>query len=123
MDFTIVKRQIIGEYISLYGNDRPGETWSLESCLNVFRYFYYRYRETFGTDHPNLTNATINRIILDFPYLDDENRNHDVIELEPESYQTLIDAYFMQDFDNCNYSIAHFMSGNIRMLRFYEELY
>lgn len=46
-----------------------------------------------------------------------------IYDIEPEDYPDMIDAYFRQRFENCNYSIAHFMSGNIRVLRYYEELY
>ena len=123
MAFTIVKRQIILEYVKLYGNDRYGETWSLEDCLDVFRYFYGQYLDIFEREHPRLKNKTIRDIIERFPYIEDENYIGRDYELYPDEYPTLIDAYFEQDFPDCDYSIAHFMSGRIRLLRFYEELY
>lgn len=123
MDFTIVKRQIIIEYTDLYHGDRYGESWSLEDCLDVFRYFYRRYAAIFGEDHPRLKNKTIREIIERFPSMEDENLDYTKHYLEPDEYPTLIDAYFEQDFPDCDYSIAHFMSGRIRLLRYYEELY
>lgn len=35
----------------------------------------------------------------------------------------MIDAYFETEFYDCNYRINHFFSGQIRELRFYEEIY
>lgn len=124
-DFNIVKRQVITEYVELFGNARKGDVWSLGDCLNVFRYYFIRYEQKTGQAHPHLSNETIKDIILKFPYLDaecpnDHSANYD---LEPQNYDLLIDKYFEQTFNDCNYSIAHFMSGNIRTLRFYEELY
>ena len=43
--------------------------------------------------------------------------------LEAEDYRTLIPAYFLIDFQNCDYGISHFFSGEIRMNRYYETLY
>ena len=122
MDFTIVKRQIILEYIKLYGSACPDDTWSLEACIDVFRYFYRRYEKTFGRYPPRLSNKTVRSIIQRFPYLDDSAMGR-AYDITPDEYPPLIDAYFRQDFENCNYSIAHFMAGDIRTLRFYEELY
>lgn len=118
-DFNIVKRQVIGEYLKLYGGDRKGQQWSMLDCLNVFRYYYALYKLTFGEDHPKLSNKTIQRIIADFP------RTNDIYEyeFEPKDYPAMIKAYFNTGFEGCDYSIAHFMSGNIRTMRFYEELY
>ena len=121
MDFTIVKRQIILEYVKLYGSDRQGEEWSLEDCIDVFRYFYRQYSLIRQEDHPRLKNKTIREIIEKFPLTD--NEYGEPIELTPDMYPTLIDAYFDQNFPDCDYTIQHFMSGMIRTLRFYEELY
>ncbi len=122
MDFTIVKRQIILEYVKLYGSDRYGEEWSLEDCIDVFRYYYRQYEAIFHREHPKLRNKTIREIIEKLPYTIDELDRD--IDLDPDMYPTLIDSYFNQDFGpDCDYSIQHFMSGMIRALRYYEELY
>lgn len=122
MNFTIVKRQIISEYIALYGSDREGETWSLGDCIDVFRYFYRVYYQVFGCAHPYLRNHTIRQIITAFPYLSGDGYLQGEL-LDPNDYPAMINAYFCQNFPACNYSIAHFVSGNIRQLRYYEELY
>ena len=118
----IVKRQIILEYIRLYGSDRYGEEWSLQDCIDVFDYFYRRYDKIFHRPHPRLKSKTIREIIEKLPYTIDELDRD--IDLDPDMYPTLIDAYFQQDFGpDCDYSMQHFMSGMIRALRYYEELY
>lgn len=124
MNFGIVKRQIIKEYISIYGTDRKEDPWSLGACIDIFRYFYKEYKQIFNQDHPYLSDKSIYKILKSFPYLDNsidyKERQSDI---SPQEYYPLIDAYFQQDFYDCNYSIAHFMSGVIRTLRYYEELY
>lgn len=122
MDFDIFKTQVIIEYLNLYGNDRPGDDWSLGNCLRVFQYYFKKYRRIMGEDHPNMSNKTIRKIIQAFPYLEGEEYGRDEY-VEPADYPPMINKYFEQDFEDCNYSIAHFMSGKIRQLRFYEELY
>jgi hypothetical protein len=123
MDFDIVKRQIIQEYIKLYGNDNSDFTFSLSDCIKIFRYFYTAYYDNFHKDHPHLKNSTIKEIIEMFPYSESPTDYGYIFDYEPAEYPAMIDAYFKQSFKNCNYSIAHFMSGQIRALRFYEELY
>ena len=122
MNFDIVKRQIEQEYIKIYGDTRQDDIWSLEICVEIFNYYYQRYYETFGVNHPHLSNKSVSHIILNLPYCDSEYHG-ECYDLEPEDYPPIIDAYFKQHFSYCNYSISHFMSGEIRMLRFYETLY
>lgn len=125
MDFGIVKGQIISEYVRCYGSDRRDHPWSLENCINVFRCFYKTYKRYRRTDHPHLTNKTIRDIILRFPYLAaDGDTVIDGADLFPKDYvDTLIPKYFEQYFPNCDYSIVHFMSGQIRTIRYFENLY
>ena len=123
MDFDIVKRQIIQEYLKLYGWINETDEWSLRECIEVFEYFYTRYYEVFGSEHPHLSNRTISNIIMSLPYCTAEDQHETMYDFTPDQYPEMIDAYFSQDFPNCNYSIAHFMSGEIRMMRFYETLY
>lgn len=121
MDFIIVKRQVIKEYLNIYGDIRKDDTWSLENCISVFEYFYDLYEGTFGVEHPHISNKTVRDIIEKFPFLSSECNG--VYDLTPEDYPVMIESYFTQAFQNCNYSISHFMSGEIRSLRYYETLY
>lgn len=104
-DFNIVKYQIINAY---YETDTK---WTIEECLEFFRYYYRLYRQTFNKDHPKLSNDTIKKII--------ERLDHIVIigdccPLFPQDYPQIIQQYFEQPFKNCNYSLAHFTAGTIR---------
>ncbi len=90
--------------------------YTLEECLEIFRYFFQRYEQFSGQSHPMLKTDQINRIIRKMPFLNE-------IELDPDSYPVMIDKYFHTAFLNCDYRINHFFSGKIRELRFYEELY
>ena len=120
MDFNIVKRQIILEYLKQNGSDHEGEVWSLGDCISVFRHYYQTYVNTFRRDHPHISNETVSRIIEALPRIPDEY-GATLIELEPEDYKVLIDAHFKTKYPQCNYSIAHFMSGKIRLLRYYKD--
>lgn len=125
-DFNIVKRQIITEYLRQYGNDCPNDEWSLGNVIDVFRKFYRKYQMRFSKAHPKLSSKTVREIIVKLPHLYEDvayGALGDCIELTPEHYDTLIDAYFDQAFEDCNYSMAHFMSGKIRELRVYERIY
>ena len=124
MDFDIVKRQIINQYLHLYGSANQGDEWSLENCIDLFRKFYIQYWYTFGVAHPRLSKGTIQKIILAIPSMSVENPyRENESDLTMEDYEALIPAYFKKKFKNCNYSIAHFMSGQIRELCFFEALY
>ena len=123
MDFDIVKRQVVIEYLKLYGNPKEGDTWSLWECIEIFRYYYERYYKVFGVEHPHLSSKSISTIISNLPYFSTDTPHNVEYDFTPDEYPIMIDAYFSQDFTNCNYSIAHFMSGDIRMLRVYECIY
>lgn len=114
-DFRITRRQIIMEYLKLYGSDRPDDAWSLGNVLNVFQTFYEQYQRTFGRDHPKLSNRSINRVIQELTDSEYDAETHEVL---------LIPEYFGVDFESeCDYSISHFVSGSIRELRYYESMY
>ena len=144
-DFKIVQRQIITAYRRV-----DIESWSLEEVIDFFAMYYSKYQQATGREHPRLTTATIEKIISELPYLyiRDEYRCcgymkgiegydrslceickereccGDMVDgLTLEDYEKMMDAYFKQDFPNCDYSLAHFMSGDIRLVRFYEACY
>ena len=127
LNFSIVKRQIIKEYLKLYDSPRDNDEWSLKNCIELFRIYYILYKEHFGIDHPNLTDESMDNVLEEIPYIGGENGERDVdfsdcVSLE--DYPDLIEAYFNSEFrEGCDYSISHFMSGQIRMIKFYENMY
>ncbi len=95
--------------------------YSLDEVLAIFGYYFQKYEDIFGGVHPNIRTEQIASIIERMPYVDDEHgRTQDI---DPESYQDLIDQHFRTQYRNCNYRINHFFSGSIRALRYYETLY
>ena len=98
-----------------------GHPYTLEEVQWVFEYYFWKYEQTFKKIHPNIRMEQIERIISAMPYLDSEV--HGPLDIEAEDYKLLIDKHFKTQYRNCNYNINHFFSGDIRMLRFYEELY
>lgn len=144
-DFKILQRQIITAY-----RRADIKAWSLEEVIDFFAIFYSKYQQATGREHPRLTTGTIEKIISKIPYLyihdeyrccrdmravggydrgaceDCEEQEYcgDMIEgLTLEDYENMMDVYFKQYFPNCDYSLAHFMSGDIRLMRFYEACY
>ncbi len=95
--------------------------YSLKDVLAIFGYYFERYEATFGRVHPNIRTEQIASIIERMPYIDDEHGR--IQDIDPESYQDLIDQHFRTQYRNCNYRINHFFSGSIRTLRYYETLY
>ena len=93
--------------------------YTLDKVIAIFAYYFEQYELTFGRIHPNIRMAQIENIIFKMPSMDDEF-THDIYA---EDYITLIDKHFMTQYRNCNYNINHFFSGDIQLLRFYEELY
>ena len=113
----VVKRQIILMYARY---DRVIHfAWDIADTIDVFEYFFQQYEERFGCYHPRLTNESVLEAIQKLP--SDPANN---LEFMPEDYPQLIDAYFRTDFNRrTDHSLMHFLSGDIRMLRYYEALY
>ena len=122
LNFGIVKRQIIDQYISLYHSPRLDDDWSLKNCIELFRVFYILYKKRFGVDHPNLSNEAIATILEEIPYIGDPDTEADATDyVTLEEYPDLIEAYFDSKFSGeCDYTMPHFMSGKIRMMKYYE---
>ena len=130
LNYKLTQRQIIKEYLMLNGDTTKSNGLSLKDCLTVFDYFYRKYKATFGEDHPRLTSASIYSILADIDFITLES--NDGFRSEPmdvesyigidDSHYGLIDIYFEQEFYKCNYSIAHFMSGRIREICYYQSM-
>ena len=115
-NFACFSTFVVQEY-----RDVIKKTYSLKAVLDIFRYYFQLYEDTFGEPHPNIRSAQIHRIMEAMPYIDEYGGGD--IDLDPSAYETLIDAHFDTQYRNCDYNINHFFSGNIRLMRFYENLY
>lgn len=110
--FLVVMRQIHRMYPESGLSDRM---WTEADVVDVFRTFYERYEYEFECPHPRLTNKTILSVMQSLP------EDSAGMAYEFEEYPDLIEQYFAQDFGSqCDYSIAHFVSGDIRLYRSYE---
>lgn len=85
-------------------------------CYKVIEYFFKRYKEITGANHPKLKQTNIEKVIdkiMDFA---------SEADIDIEQWQQLTDKYLNTKFD-CDYRINHFLSEGILQNRFYEELY
>lgn len=110
-DFKILEKQIKNCY------KKVSLSMSLDEVISVFKYFTDKHKELCNFEHPNMTNDTIISILngIDTGY-------------SIEMYFGMIDFYFTQNFvgnekDSCDYSIKHFMSGDIITNCFYKACY
>ena len=108
MDFKLVKRQIFKAYRN--HDDGHNWTWELKDFIQVFSLFYDAYKASIGTDHPRLTTAAIRKVMIALE------------DYDPDETIELIPQYFKADL-NCDYCIAHFVSGDIREFRLFEITY
>lgn len=120
-DFQVVERQIRSVYRK--GMFSSWTVWTEDDYVRVFHDFYEAYKYYRGEAHPFLTNASIYKVMSALPECGGDDLHE--FSLDPDDYaEFLIDAYFQTRFQRgCNYSILHFISGNIRALRCYETLY
>lgn len=115
LSFDVVRRQVITVYSKL--SKQYNITWSLKEVETFFEIFYEYHKKCCKYEHPYLKNKTIDWIICNIGF--DDNG----MEYSLEDYRNMIPQYFKTSFDNCDYSIVHFMSGDIRLMRYYEVLY
>lgn len=115
MNYNIFDRLVASVY-------RQEDTWPLESYIHVFHKFFDEYDATFAEPHPHISRANIRKLMDEMPWLTLAERG--VSEpLNLDSYDAMIERYFEIDWENCDYNINHFFSGQIRELRFYETCY
>lgn len=109
-NFDILKKQISK---SLDHNNVYDE-YSRNEVINIISYFYHRYRDYFGVDHPCINQSCMDNVVCDL--LSDPSG---VSDLSTEYYAPIIDQYFETEL-SCDYRIMHFMSGQVREFRNYE---
>ena len=96
-----------------------GTDLSLTETLYIFEYYFNKYEQTFQLVHPNIRIPQIEKIINEMPYIVGIKD----IYVDSDIYETLIDKHFKTQYRNCDYNINHFFSGDIRLMRYYEESY
>lgn len=103
----------------LYSVMQTADTsYTFEDCKAIFHYFFNCYEVFKKQVHPPIRRQQIQRIVEQFPYLEGETGT--AIDLDPDDYCHLIRLYFATKFFACDYRINHFMSGNVRLMRWYQ---
>lgn len=121
MNAKIFERLVRKEWTEIK-NEFPGYEYNYTEVLNIFRYFFLRYKQYRGEEHPNVRREQIRRYILLMPV--DGSGDDCSYEIYPDDYPLIIDAYFKTRFDdNCDYRLHHFFSGEIRLYRWFEKIY
>ena len=99
----------------------PDFPYSFNDVMLVFVDFFQKYELHREEAHPPVKRELIRNYIRRMPFDDDGMRC--VADIDPEVYPEIITDYFDTRFKNCDYRIAHFFSGEIRLLRLYEIMY
>ena len=100
-----------------------------DNVTDIVQYYCRRYRQKFDKSCPTITEEFAETIPDMIAMLVDQ---HGECHIDPDRwkhnrqgcnkwYQDMIDRYFDTDFrKGCNYSLQHFFSGNIRILKYHE---
>ena len=94
--------------------------YSFEDTKNVLCYFMQKYKAETGKEHPGIDGRKLMYIIGLMPYFNYQTEQKQLaFDIQPEEYKKIIDLYFRcNEFtSDCDYQIAHFFSGKIRMMR------
>jgi hypothetical protein len=86
----------------------------VQSAIDIFRYYFQMYENTFDKPHPLIKPMQIKKIVLDIWHGDFDDM---------DDYRAMIDKHFQTKYSNCDYNIIHFFSGDIRQMRYYETCY
>lgn len=94
---------------------------SYEDAEAIFRYYFAAFELTFHKPHKNLRFDTVRNLIKRLSYCEQDGSR--MFDLDLESYEAIIDQHFKTQYQNCDYGICHFMSGDVRANRYYETCY
>lgn len=91
---------------------------TLENYIDTITYFYREYKRINRLNHPRITNEQM-YWVMDQLFCTIENE-HVVMFFDPDECFDYIDEYFRTEYRNCDYSIRHFVSGDIRLYLTYK---
>ena len=111
--FDILDKQIEKIMNSISNNGVIGNL-DTNDIKEFFR-MYYNYGGHIRNIEPTkLKNEQIEKIIDCISYIDEVDYNPSL-----DDYKKILIDYFNQDFPNCDYSINHFVSGDVLLMRYY----
>lgn len=102
------------EVIAACRNYGVADNYDIENALCVVKYYLESFKNTFGENHPFISQKAMNGVIERF------FGGSDIVECDPEIYYELIDKHFATVYEDCDYNICHFMTDGIRQNRAYE---
>ena len=97
--------------------------YSLGEVLSVFEYYFQEYENAFNETHPGIRAEQIERIIRKMPVIYSAEQRDQGIVVGADCYPPMIDGHFRTRYRDCDYNINHFFSGDIRLMRYCEEIY
>ena len=115
-DFELFKNRTKLAYRNV--KDSP---YSFNDVLSVFNYYFETYELIKEEAHPMISISQIESIIEVMPYLLDKSGT--VLDIDPDTYEALINQHFGTKYRQCDYNINHFFSGVIRYMRYFETCY
>ena len=110
-DWSILEKQIIGACNRAAASDN-------KPYIDIIKYYYSVYMNTFHQEHPRLNREAMDNVVSAI-----QTGTDMVQDIDVEAYYAMIDQHFQTQYENCDYSICHFMTEGIRNNRFYEACY
>lgn len=118
MDYEMIDR-MVRIACNKYKNQN---VYTPDDAMQVLLYYFRTYHTVYGKYHPMPSLKQITDAVSKMPVIQAPEDTDD-IDVSPDDYDDLIDAYFCTRFaSNCDYGISHFFSGNVRYYR-YREIY
>ena len=88
--------------------------------IPAVEYYLATYEECMGNEHPNLKFEQWKRVVERIMYVDN---GHQTFDVDLGNIEDMIYRHFLTEYENCDYNILHYISGEIAKNRFYEECY
>ena len=105
--WVVTKNHIVSVMDKLGYGELADET---QSAIEIFRYYYARYRIHTGNPHPRLNDKTMTDTLRNYIMGSDEVSDHDI-----DTYEMLIDEHFKNNYGmDIDWSIRHFMTEDVR---------
>lgn len=95
-------------------------TTSQEHQLEALKRFVECYETYMESPHPKLTIEQWEKAHDSMLYIESNGIDH---EFDVEDEEEMIYSYFETEFNDCNYSVLHYISGDLRAVRFYDVIY
>ena len=100
--------------------EKNPESIILDDIIPAVAYYMAIYKEYTNKDHPNLKESQWERVVAEILHVEAEYID---TYIELDDLERMVGKHFVTKYDNCDWNILHFISGDIMKNRFYEECY